>query len=198
MVAAKQSKRNQLVLEQSLLSISVSYDGEPKVEKLTHQREVESSYKTGYDDASSQYNQQILDFRSEINALREGMFSQLESKFTNIVTEAREALMTLTYDCVAQTLGGFEMQAEAIEKIVEGVVTEAGLDDERMEVRLHSADITLLEELDSELKAKHPGLEFVADDTLGRGDCVLSSRFGKIDGTMENKFSKLRESLRPS
>lgn len=198
MVAAKQSKANLLLLEEKLVGLSVSYDGEPKVDKLVHQKEIEASYKSGYDDASSQYNQQILDFRSEINTLREGMFSQLESKFANIVSEAREALMALTYEGVTQTLGGFEMQGEAVEKIVERVVSDAGLDDEKMEVRLHSADIALLEELDSELERKHPGLSFVPDDLLGRGDCVLSSRFGKVDGTMENKFAKLREGLRPS
>lgn len=198
MVAVQQSNTNQLVLEDKLVSLSIAYDGMPRIDSIAHKAEVDSSYKSGYEDASTQYNQQILDFRSEINALREGMFSQLENKFLNIVGEAREALMTLTYDCVQQTLGGFEMQAEAVEAIVEGVVKEAGLDDERMEVRLHSADIALLAELDSDLRAKHPGLEFVSDDMLRRGDCVLSSRFGKIDGTLSNKMLKLGESLRPS
>lgn len=198
MVAAKQSKRNILVLEDRLVELSVAYDGLSRVDSLAHKREVDASYKSGYEDASSQYNQQILEFRSEINDLREGTFSQLEQKFLTILGEAREALMTLTYECVTQTLGGFEMQAEAVEKIVSAVVSEAGLDDERMEVRLHSADIALLEDIDSDLKAKHPGLQFVGDDMLRRGDCVLASRFGKIDGTIANKISKLGESLRPS
>lgn len=198
MVADKLSKRNSLVLEDNLVSLAIAYDGMPRVDSVAHHEEVDASYKKGYEDASSQYNQQIVDFRSEINTLREGMFSQLEDKFRVIVSEAREALMTLTYECVSQTIGGFEMPAEAIEKIVDGVVSEAGLDDERMEVRLHSADIALLDDLDTELRNKHAGLEFVADDMLRRGDCVLSSRFGKIDGTMKNKFDKLQESLRPS
>lgn len=198
MVAAKQFSGHRLLLEDKLVSLEIAYDGGARIESLAHREEVGSSYKSGYEDASSQYNQQIVDFRAEINALREGMFLQLEEKFGVIVSEAREALMALTYECVTQTVGGFEMQAEAVEKIVAGVVTEAGLDDERMEVRLHSADIALLEDLDTDLRAKHPRLEFIADDLLGRGDCILSSRFGKIDGTMENKFAKLRESLRPS
>lgn len=198
MVVAKQSKRNTIVFEHKLVGLDVAYDGANRVGSAQHTQEVEASYKSGYESASSQYNQQILDFRADINAMREGMFSQLESKFQNLVVEAREALMTLTYECVKQTLGGFEMQAEAVEKIVEGVVKEAGLDDERMEVRLHSADIALLEEIDSELKAKHPGLTFLADDSLNRGDCILASRFGKIDGLLETKLAKLQESLRPS
>lgn len=198
MVAVKQSSQHKLVLEKKLVELAISYDGASKVGSSAHEHEVEASYKRGYEDASSQYNQQIVDFRSEINTLREGMFSQLENKFLTILSEAREALMALTYECVTQTVGGFEMTPESVEKIVEGVVKEAGLEDERMEVHLHSSDIALLEDLDETLRTRHPGLEFVADDMLGRGDCVLSSRFGKIDGTMENKFNKLRESLRPS
>ncbi|MBC2606005.1 FliH/SctL family protein [Pelagicoccus albus] len=197
MVAAKQSNSHKLVLESNLVALSVSYDGAERIDAASHQAKVESSYKSGYEDASTQYNQKIVDFRAEINSMREGMFSQLEDKFRGLVSEAREALMTLTYECVTQTLGGFEMTPEAVEKVVEGIVAEAGLDDERMEVRLHSQDIALLDDLDHDLRNKHPGLVFVADDMLGRGDCILSSRFGKIDGTLENKFAKLKESLRP-
>lgn len=197
MVAAQQSK-NVLELEYPVISLSISYDGKEKVADARHHTEVEASYKSGYDEASSQYNQQILDFRSEINALREDTFSQLENKFIGLVQEAREALMTLTYECVKQTLGGFEMTAEAVESVVEAIVKEAGLDDERMIVRLHSLDIALLEDLETDLRKKHPGLNFVADDMLRRGDCVLSSRFGKIDGQLGTKLEKLKGSLRPS
>lgn len=198
MVAEQQCKAHRLVLEQPIVSVAISYDGQEKVANARHKEAVDASYKSGYEDASSQYNQQILDFRSEINSLREGTFSQLEQKFQTIVSEAREALMTLTYECVKQTLGGFEMVPEAVEKIVESVVEESGLNEEQMMVRLHSLDIALLEDLEKDLKARHPGLEFVADDTLSRGDCMLSSRFGKIDGLMSTKLDKLKGGLNPS
>lgn len=197
MVAVQQS-RNILELDARMVSVAISYDGNERVASAQHQQQVEASYKSGYEDASSQYNQQILDFRAEINALREGTFSQLESKFGTILGEAREALMTLTYECVKQTLGGFEMTPEAVEKVVEAIVKEAGLDDERMDVRLHSLDIALLEELETDLRKKHPGLNFVADDMLRRGDCILSSRFGKIDGQLSTKLDKLKGTLSSS
>lgn len=198
MVAAKQSKGNVLRLEKSLRSLAIAYDGQEKVSRVAHDAEVKASYKSGYDAASSHYNQQILDFRSEINALREGTFSQLESRFATLTREAREALMTLTYDCVARALGGYELPAEAIAKIVDTMVLESGLDEEQVEVRLHPLDIALLEDLEEDLKSKHPGLSFTPDDNLKRGDCVLASRFGKIDGLVSTKLGKLKESLRPS
>ncbi len=197
-MVAEQQSRNELALEEPLMSLSVSYDGKPKIAQTQHAEEVDASYKTGYEAASSQYNQQILDFRSEVNALREGTFSQIESKFATLVSEAREALMTLTYDCVVRTLGGYELPAEAVAKIVDSIATEAGLNEEKMEVRLHSTDIALLQDLEPELKGKHPGMEFVADDTLGRGDCSLSSRFGKVDGLISTKLENLKGSLKPS
>lgn len=199
MVVAQQSRTKPftLSLEQPVVGLSISYDGQPKVAQAQHEAEVEAAYKSGYDDASSQYNQQILEFRSEVNAMREETFSKLEAKFRTIVNEARQALMTLTYDCVCRTLGGLEMSPEIVASVVDAIVVESGLDEEKMQVKLNPKDIALLQDLESELVSKHPGLELVPDNALGRGDCVLSSRFGKIDGTLSTKLEKLKGSLRP-
>lgn len=196
MVAAKQSS-NQLRLHRPLRRVSIAYDGAPRVAAADHELQLKSHYQRGSDEASRQYNQQIVDFRKEVNTLREGTFSQLEGKFLKILQEAREALMTLTYDCVKRTLGGYELPPEAIESVVRAIIAESGLDEEKMEIRLHPRDMELLEEIDGSLRAQHPGLDLVADKALKRGDCVLNSRFGKIDGTMETKLERLKESLRP-
>jgi len=198
MVAAKQSKVHKLLLEHAIAGVEIHYDGQARIPSQAHKKEVDASYKAGYEDASSQYKQQILEFRSEVNALREGTFSELESKFGKIVGEAREAIMTLTYGCLRQVLGGYEMEPKAVESIVEAAVKEAGVDEEKLQVHLHPDDLALLEELDGDLKDRHPGLELVPDRLLKRGDCQLSSRFGKVDGLIENKLERLREGLKPS
>lgn len=197
MVTAKQSKF-ELDLFEPLVGLKVSYDGPPRVEAKVVKEEIEKAYQKGYDEASQQYNQQILEFRSEVNALREGTFSNLENKFGTIVAEAREALMTLTHDCVSRTLGGIDYDSEIVLSIVNSVIEESGLDDEKMEIRLHPLDLALLEELEAELKSKHPRLTFTEDKILKRGDCLLSSRFGKVDGLVSTKLNRLREGLRPN
>lgn len=194
MVAVQQYKLSQSI-DDPIVSLAIVYDAKEKVSSVQHEQDLEASYKSGYDDASSQFNQQILDFRAEINALREGTFSQLDSKFQQLVKEALEALTTLTYDCVKRTLGGFEMNGEAIMAIVDSVIVESGLDEETIEVKLHPIDIELLVGIDGELRRQHPGLSFRADETLNRGDCILSSRFGKIDGLMSTKLDKMKKSL---
>ena len=197
MVVARQSKL-ELDLVEPLVSLRVSYDGPPRVDAKVFEEEIEKSYQKGYDEASQQYSQQILEFRSEVNALREKTFSDVENKFSKIVTEAREALMTLTHDCLSRTLGGIEFDSNIILSIVNSVIEESGLDDEKMEVRLNPLDLALLEDLEAGIKSKHPRLAFAEDKALQRGDCLLSSRFGKVDGLISTKLNRLKDGLRPS
>ncbi|MCH6255828.1 hypothetical protein MLD52_04670 [Puniceicoccaceae bacterium K14] len=194
MVAAKQSSI-ELHLGEPLQSVSISYEGASRVGASDHKEAVDGAYEKGYNEASSHYNQQILDFRAEVNELREQSFANLENKFNAIVEEAREALMSLTYECVTRILGGFEMEPEAVSKIVDTMIEESGLNEESMQIRMHPEDIKLLSELDEEMKAKHPGLSFEEDTSLSRGDCILNSRFGKVDGLMATKIGRLKESF---
>lgn len=106
--------------------------------------------------------------------------------------------MTLTHDCVSRTLGGVEFDSETILSIVNSVIEESGLDDEKMEVRMNPLDLALLEDLEAGMRSKHPRLDFAEDKGLQRGDCLLSSRFGKVDGLISTKLNQLKDGLRPS
>ena len=196
MVAVKQSK-SEVRFAEPMTGVEIAYDGAARVEASAHESDVDASYRRGYDEASSQYNQQILDFRSEVNDIREGTFSALEERFGTVLKEARDALVTLTYECVARTLGGIKISSEIVHSIVSSVIEESGLDEERMEIRLNPKDLDLLTEFESELRSKHPRLEFVTDETLKRGDCLLNSRFGKVDGLLSTKLDRLKDGLSP-
>ena len=197
MVAARQSKKNEVRFSEPVVGIEIAYDGAERVSASTHGEETDAAYRKGYDEASAQYNQQILDFRSEVNALREGTFSALEERFATVLKEAREALTTLTHDCVSRILGGIELSPEIVLSVVNAVIEESGLDEERMEIRMHPKDLELLTEFENELKLKHPRLDFLADETLNRGDCLLNSRFGKVDGLIATKLDRLKDGLSP-
>ena len=194
MVEAKQF-REFLRLDETMVSLKVSYDGKPRVDVDEHERAIEDAYRKGHDESSAQYKQQIVDFRLEVNDLREKTFSDLEAKFSGIIVEAREALITLTFDCVTRTLGGLEVDSEIISSIVDLVIKESGLDEEKMVIRLNPEDLALLSDLQEGLRSKHPKLEFVADGALSRGDCLLESRFGKVDGLISTKMERLKEGL---
>ena len=75
------------------------------------------------------------------------------------------------------------------------MIKESGLDEEKMVIRLNPEDLALLSDLQEGLRSKHPKLEFVADGALSRGDCLLESRFGKVDGLLSTKMERLKEGL---
>ena len=45
------------------------------------------------------------------------------------------------------------------------------------------------------LADKYPSVTFIEDDTLGRGDCLLESRFGLVDGRVATRLSAIEESM---
>jgi flagellar biosynthesis/type III secretory pathway protein FliH len=46
-----------------------------------------------------------------------------------------------------------------------------------------------------DLGDKYPSVTFVEDDTLGRGDCLLESRYGLVDGRVATRLSAIEESM---
>ena len=103
--------------------------------------------------------------------------------------------MTLTHECVRKTLGGIELDGQIVLSIVNSVIEDSGLNDEKMEIRLNPMDASLLADLESDLKKAHPRLDIVPDENLNRGDCLLSSRFGKVDGLIATKLDRLKDGL---
>lgn len=45
------------------------------------------------------------------------------------------------------------------------------------------------------LGEKYPGVTFVEDEALGRGDCLLKSRYGLVDGRVAARLATIEESM---
>ncbi len=45
------------------------------------------------------------------------------------------------------------------------------------------------------LAEKYPNVSFSENDTLGRGDCLLNSRFGLVDGRVSTRLEAIEESM---
>jgi flagellar assembly protein FliH len=65
-------------------------------------------------------------------------------------------------------------------------------------VRLHSADLELLQKADSTLVQAGEGVKeirFLGSPEVTRGGCLVQTRFGTIDARRETKFDLLKRSL---
>lgn len=159
-------------------------------------REAEA-YQKGHAAGVEHVNQQLLEQRAEMNELRAGLFRSLEQAAQTAVAEVREALPVLVLAAVRRLLGRIEINREMVLGIVEELLAEIGPEVGPVEVRLHPADLQLIEDEAPELSRNHPALRLVADEKLGRGDCRAATRFGTIDARLQNKIEKLQDSLTP-
>lgn len=158
---------------------------------------VREAYQKGFSEATHQINQQILEQRSEVNHLRDRVFRSLEDGVTGAISEVRAALPVLTMQALRRVLARAEITRDTVAAIVDELLAEIGPDVGPIEVRLHPADLRLVEDLEPQLARVHPGLRFVADEALGRGDSQAVTRYGKVDARLQNKLEKIEASLLP-
>jgi flagellar biosynthesis/type III secretory pathway protein FliH len=158
---------------------------------------VREAYQKGFNEASSQVSQQILEQRSDVNHLRDRLFRSLEEGVTTAVAEVRAALPVLTMQALRRVLARTEISRDTVAGIVDELLAEIGPDVGPIEVRLHPSDLRLVEDLEPQLVRVHPGLRFVGDEALTRGDSQAVTRYGKVDARLQNKLEKLEASLLP-
>jgi flagellar assembly protein FliH len=111
------------------------------------------------------------------------------------VAQVRAALPGLTMHALRRVLSRSQVSRETVSGVVDELLSEIGPDVGPIEMRLHPADLGLVQDLEPQLARIHPGLRFVADESLRRGDCQAVTRFGKVDARLENKLEKLEAAL---
>lgn len=80
---------------------------------------------------------------------------------------------------------------EAVIDLVRSAL-ECSVGADRVNIRLHPADTELVTSLQSESSTK---LDFVADDSLERGDCLIETSNGRIDARREVLTQRIAEEL---
>lgn len=183
-------------LWQPLRAVRILRDGPPPPTPAEIEARLEEAYQKGCADGAAQVNQQILEQREEANHLRAKLFRSLEESTAAAVEEVRAALPVLTIQALRRVLGRVEITHETVEAIIHELLSEIGPDVGPIELRLHPADLALVQSLEPQYARLHPGLQFTADEALQRGDCQAVTRFGKTDARLQNKIEKLEASLR--
>ncbi len=180
---------------QPLVAVRIERDGPQPLTSAQIEEREHAAYQKGYNAASAMINQQLLEQRSDANHLREHLFRSLENAAVAAAAEVRNALPFLTIQALRRLISRVQITRETVEGVIDELLTEIGPDVGPVELRLHPEDLKLVHELEPQLASIHPGLRLVADESLNSGDCQAVTRYGKVDGRMENKLSKIEASL---
>lgn len=158
----------------------------------------EAAYQRGVDAARALADQQMVEFRADIEQLGEGVFKKVSAVEPALVAQLRDTLPALALDIARRLLAGYEPPAEVVSRICEEALGEIFPERDNLELSIAPRDAELLEKLNPAWLRRYPSLRIRAEASLSPGDCQVRSRFGLTDARLETKLNALQHSLVPA
>ena len=158
----------------------------------------EAAYQRGVDAARGLADQQMVEFRADVEQLGDSLFKKLSALEPSLVAQVRDALPALALDLAKRLLAGFEPTPEIVSRICEEALGEIFPERDNLELAVAPRDAALLEKLNPAWLSRYPGLRIRADAALATGDCQVRSRFGLTDARLQTKMTALEHNLIPA
>jgi flagellar biosynthesis/type III secretory pathway protein FliH len=146
------------------------------------------AYQRGFEDASAMIETQLVEQRQEVAHLQQKTLQSLANHNDSLVRQIRVAIPELTMEIVRRVLGGMQPDPDAVFRIVNEVLQGIAPGPETVEVSLNDHDLKLIENYQAGFRDRYPQIEFRADPDLLPGDCIVTSRFGALDGRLATKL----------
>lgn len=158
----------------------------------------ERAYQRGIDDARGAADQQMVEFRADIEQLNDGVLKKLSSLEPALVAQVRDALPGLAVEIARRLLAGYEPPPEVVSRLCEEALAELFPERENLELVVGPRDAAFLTKLNPDWMARYAGLRVTVDKSLQPGDCQVRSRFGLTDARQQVKLTALSHSLIPA
>jgi flagellar assembly protein FliH len=155
----------------------------------------EAAYRRGVDATRAAADQQMVEFRHEMEQLSEGVLKSLSGFEPALVAQVREALPSLAVEIGCRLLAGYEPPAEIVARLCSEALEHLYPERDGLELSLCPRDTELLNGLCPDWLKRYPGLRIRADGALRPGDCQVRSRFGLTDARQETKAAALAHHL---
>jgi flagellar assembly protein FliH len=157
-----------------------------------------AAYQRGVDAARALADQQMVEFRVDIEQLSEGVFKNLANVEPAVIAQLRDTLPALALEIARRLLAGYEPPAEVVSRICEEALNEIFPERDNLELSVSPRDAAILEKLNPDWLKRYPGLRIRSEATMRPGDCQVRSRFGLTDARLDTKLAALQHSLAPS
>lgn len=187
--------RETIQFRQPLRKVRLTYAGPPAVSTTQVETLVAEAVQQAREAAEDEGKQQLLEARVEYQHLHDQVLGSINERYESLVDEIHSRLPGLLMAGLRRLLPEVALNGDAVEQLV--MDTARGLLEkgEAIEVRLCEADLAALREASPDFEARHPRLTFTSDGGLGRGDCLISSRYGQVDARVEVKLNRLEREV---
>ena len=164
--------------------------------QFLREREQEA-FENGRRAGETALNQQLLQQRNETIELQRGVLASLQTVLPKVAHEAETALIEIAFESAKKIVASMPVDAAMVENVVREALHQAE-DTAEINIQLHPEDLALLRQQQSEILNGLPEsgpLRFSHSSEVGRGGCIIQTRFGLIDARRETKIEQLRQSL---
>lgn len=158
----------------------------------------QAAYRRGGDDARSAADQQMVEFRADIEQMTDGVLKKLGGIESVIVAQLRDALPSLAIDIARRLLAGYEPPPEIVSRLCEEALAELFPERENLELVVGPRDAEMLHKMNPDWMVRYPGLRLRVEANFKPGDCQVISRFGLTDARQQTKLAAFAHNLSPS
>lgn len=155
----------------------------------------EAAYRRGVDSTRASADQQMVEFRHDMEQLGDGVFKKLAELEPALMAQIREALPGLAVEIGRRLLAGYEPPPEVVARLCQESLEQLYPERDGLEISLSSRDAELLNTLNPAWLKLYPGLRIRVDAALAPGDCQVRSRFGLTDARQGTKLDALNHHL---
>jgi flagellar biosynthesis/type III secretory pathway protein FliH len=166
-----------------------------ELERRGHEAE-QAAYERGRRDAEKALSEQLLQQRTELLALHQGVIESLRTSVPLLVREAESALIDLAMEAAGKVVAGVPVSRQTVEAVVREALGQVE-DTSEISIQLNPDDLALLRKHKSPILEGLPEtgpLRFTASPEVTPGGCLIHTRFGQLDARRETKLEQLRQS----
>jgi flagellar biosynthesis/type III secretory pathway protein FliH len=165
--------------------------------RLAAEEELRASYERGRREAEQALSEQLFQQRTEVHELMRGVLDSLRQAVPQVVHDTENALIALSLSVAQKLVAGLPISAVLVETVVRDALAQVE-GTAQFTVRLHPADLDLLQKSDSPLLAGGDGareFRFLSSPEVTRGGCLVQTQFGTVDARRETKLDLLQRTL---
>lgn len=149
------------------------------------------AYKKGRREAIEEFKLKV----DVARVLHESLFKSLQAAEEALCESVEAALPELIIAGVARIIPKWTPAVEDVRVIVHEMVSSVEEASGPLEIRLNETDKSRLDTIHDGSWPDFNGIDWVVDKSLRSGECVVSGRFGMIDGRFQSKLDHLRKDL---
>lgn len=155
----------------------------------------EAAYRRGVDATRASADQQMVEFRHDMEQLGDGVFKKLAELEPALLAQIRDALPGLAVEIGRRLLAGYEPPPEVVARLCQESLEQLYPERDGLEISLSARDADLLNTLNPAWLKLYSNLRIRIDAGLAPGDCQVRSRFGLTDARQETKLAALTHHL---